>query len=844
MSTPDAADGTRRPPPDEAAEWHHVAEERRRQLERLQGQALYRLAAAVLAQVRRLSWSVRRVVEPVRGFGIRLVRSVVALPMRVTAPRREARLRVALAALPDPAGVPAEGRGRLVTAVVVTAHQPARLTVLLAALDRQDVPVLVVDNAGGPEVAEVIAQHPRATRLRLDRPLSFAEANEFALGRVTTPWALLLNDDVAPFDERWLDRMLAAADTGTVAVGAQLVHGRRGLLGGAALDGRVQHAGIGLVLDGPLVRPVHLGRGGAPEVTDVVRDVPAATAACLLVRMAAHRAVGGLHLGFDYGMEDVDLCVRLATQGRVRVALGALLSHEEGATRLVDRHSGDRRTRAARQASNRALLDARHGPRLRAAVLTQVLAEAAAAVVDGTPDGPLPTSPVLPELVLRVAGPVPELLTQVLATLSRPAVVVRDGPAAAVVVTDPGRLSASGDPARDVPIVAWADTASLGGWGAAALDAVDALIVTGAEHVREDGQGEVEGRVGPEAGAETPLALLAAVAPTLPSHRVDGVVAARAALAQVLLAPRWTVRIGAPGTVGARGAAQWGDTPVAEALRRELRALGTVARVAGRDAWGTPVDRGADVTLHLKGRGVAPVAPSQVNIVWVMSHPSEVAPGELDAADLVLAASDLLGERLRARTTTPVVVMHQAADGRRFQPGPVDPARASRVLFIGNTRSVPRPAVLAAIDAGLPLTLIGSGWERYVDPRRVARRSVPPEELPTWYRSAEVVLNDHWDEMRRWGIVSNRVFEVLACGGCVVSDAPPGIDVLLDDAVATAADPHAFPAVVTRLLADPAERRERGARGMRAVRAAHTWEQRASALVQLVAVLPRGGDVE
>jgi hypothetical protein len=30
--------------PDEAAEWHRVAEERRRQLERLQDQALYRTA--------------------------------------------------------------------------------------------------------------------------------------------------------------------------------------------------------------------------------------------------------------------------------------------------------------------------------------------------------------------------------------------------------------------------------------------------------------------------------------------------------------------------------------------------------------------------------------------------------------------------------------------------------------------------------------------------------------------------------------------------------------------------------------------------------------------------------
>ena len=779
-------------PSDEAAEWHRIAEERRRQLERMQDQTLYRAAAAALGRARRIGGLVRRRVDPMRETGVRVARSVVALPSRMRDDGREDALRRAVAALPAPT-VDAGLRGQ-VTAVIVTAHQPTRLDALLAALGRLDVATVVVDNAGVAANRAVVARHPHARHLRLDAPLNYAAANERAVAEVTTDWVLLLNDDVLPVDDRWLDRMLAAADAGTVAVGAQLVHGPRGLLGGAHVDGTVQHAGIGFVLDGPLARPVHLGRGSAPLAVDEVRDVVASTAACLLVRTDAHRTVGGLHDGFDYGSEDVDLCLRLAALGAVRVAMGAVLLHEEGATRLTARAGNDRRERNARQQANRRLLDARHAPGLRRRIVSAAL------------DGPGDASA---RVVVAVAGPVPQLLRR--GGLGAVATVIARRPGdsgALTLVTDPSRLPTSEATAPDTPVVGWIEdgTGPAGGWSADRLGRLDALVVVGDADVPE--------------GASTAVV-----------HRVAAPAEVRGALRDVLLAPRWSIRIGAP---AGRRAELWGDTAIARALADELRALGRIVRVTGRDRWGGAADRGADVTVHLKGRGVAPVADAQTNVVWVMSHPSEVAPGELDAADLVLAGSEALAARYRTTTTTPVEVLPQATDARRFTAGPVDADVASRVLFIGNTRSVPRPVVLGAVDAGLPLTLVGGGWERYLDPALVARDHVPAHELPRWYRSADVVLNDHWDDMARWGLVSNRVFDALACGTCVVSDEVPGMDVLLDGAVATFHGRDEVGPVVRALLDDPDERARRVERGRRAVLAAHTWAHRAATLVRLV----------
>jgi len=798
--------------PDDGAEWHRVAEERRRQLERLQDQALYRFAAAALARGRRLARIGQRSLEPVRRTAVRIGRSAAAAPSRLRAGSRETELRIAVGELP-PAPDGATRRGE-VTAVIVTAAQPRRLDTLLEALGRIGISAIVVDNAGVVDNASVIARHPGARRIPLTTPTSYARANERAIAEVATPWVLLLNDDVAPLDDHWLDRMLGAADTDTVAVGAQLVHGRRGLLGGEGVDGLVQHAGIGLTLDGPLVRPLHLGRGTLPEVRGEVRDVPAATAACLLVRTDVHRRVGGLHTGFDYGSEDVDLCLRLGQHGRVRVALGAVLHHEEGATRLIDRRGGDRRERARRQAANRALLDARHAPALRRRVI-EIALPPQRAETGGVGTAPWSDRDAV-RLVVGAQGTPPSALLRALR--DDPAVrVTTRGPGAITVITDPRRVPERDGAGSDVPLLAWIDASSgPTGWTRDALARVDAVLLS----------------VGPEDAPSDTERRLRELDATLPVHRAEGPDDVRAVVRQLLIAPRWTLRIGAP---GGRAAERWGDVPVAEALGRELRAHDLVVRTVTRDRWGRGADRTADVTVHLKGRGVAPVSDVQHNVVWVMSHPSEIAPGELDAADLVIAGSELLAARYRDRTTTRVAVLPQAADARRFTPGPVEPDRASRVLFVGNTRSVPRPCVLGAVDAGLPLTLIGGGWERYVDGSLIRLRSVANAQLPGWYRSADVVLNDHWEDMARWGLVSNRVFDVLACGSCVVSDEVPGMHELLDGAVATFADREDVGRAVRMLLADPVERTARAERGQRAVLAAHTWEHRAAQLVALVA---------
>lgn len=760
-----------------------------------------------------------------------VVRSAAALPERVGARGRERALRTAVALVAGRRAGPRRGPSvdRLVTAVIVTRDQPRRLDHLLRALAGLGVPVVVVANAASPATMRLLDLRPLVRTIATPHR-NYAAANALGLAEVATPWALLLNDDVEPIGVTWLDELLEAATDDTVAVGAQLVHARRGPLGGAAVDLTVQHDGIGFAATADVPRPVHRGRGALPEVSRDAEDVAAVTGACLLVRMDALRAVGGLDDGFDFGAEDVDLCLRLAGHGRVRVAHRAVLLHREGATRLA----GDRARRRARQAANWRRFDGRHAPALRRAVALDRLAGG----------GTWSTDPFR----LRVVGTVDDRVRARWAAVGLTVVGAGDVASGAPVDLVVVRTPTAAPVPTDVAVLDRSRLVPGRGDAAAALVVLDLVVRAGDERAG-DASEEAWAASGWFAHADLALVAdrgaarrLARIDPTLPCRVVDpeadaaGLAEAVRALVEASV---WSLRIGAP---DATSAGRWGDGPFAAALARELRALGVVARVTARDGWDR-LDATADVVLRLRGRGTSPRREGQRDVLWVMSHPEDVTDAELAAPDAVLAASERLARGLRSRTDVPVHVVPQAADGRTFVTGEVEPALASPVLFVGNSRGILRPIVAAAVAAGLPLSIVGGDWRAFVPWRHLVARRADGAELAARYRSAAVVLSDHWDGMREAGIVANRVFDVLACGGVVVSDDVADVDRLLGRTVVTVAAPDEVAATVRRLLDDPAERRRLGERGARLVRESHLLEHRAAELVRLVGrPAPRTGE--
>lgn len=285
--------------------------------------------------------------------------------------------------------------------------------------------------------------------------------------------------------------------------------------------------------------------------------------------------------------------------------------------------------------------------------------------------------------------------------------------------------------------------------------------------------------------------------------------------------------------------ATWGDTPFAEALRKGFEARGWVAAVHTQDAWETPAAVAADVALHLFGVRVPPVRPGQVSLLWVISHPDLLTARRCETYDAVFVASDSFRDQLAERIATPVYTLHQATDPDQFYPDPTGPHH--ELLFVGGSRRDRRPIVDAAARTERDLAVYGGNWTPdLLAPHYLRGSWIPNDELHRYYASADIVLNDHWLDMREEGFISNRVYDALASGAFVLSDHVSGMDEAFDGSVATYQRDDELAAIIEDTLAHPDERRARVQRGRAAVLGRHTFAHRVAAIIAALDGLPAG----
>jgi GT2 family glycosyltransferase len=133
---------------------------------------------------------------------------------------------------------------------------------------------------------------------------------------------LLLNNDVRPMSDHWVEAMLEHALRPEVgAVGARLVWP----------DGRAQHEGVVLNAGGVAL---NLDSGPHAAFGKCIRNTAAVTAACLMTRASVYAAVGGMDERLRVAYNDVDLCLRIGERGwRIVYTPYAELEHAESSTR-------------------------------------------------------------------------------------------------------------------------------------------------------------------------------------------------------------------------------------------------------------------------------------------------------------------------------------------------------------------------------------------------------------------------------------------------------------------------------------------------------------------------------
>ena len=239
----------------------------------------------------------------------------------------------------------------------------------------------------------------------------------------------------------------------------------------------------------------------------------------------------------------------------------------------------------------------------------------------------------------------------------------------------------------------------------------------------------------------------------------------------------FALKIGPPD----RTHANWGDIYFAESLAKALSRKGHICRIHYLDEWGKD-DLDIDVVIHLKGLSEYRPKPYNVNILWMLNHPTLHTREELSRYDAVLVASVPHATRLRKELPVPVFPLLQATDPEHFRPR-ADTPKEFDLVFVGNNQGADRLSMRRIVADLLPtdrsLAVWGAGWEGKLPDGVLQGPFVAWEDLPGVYARGRIVLNDHQPEMREHGFVNNRTFDAVACGAVLISDTVRGMDDVL-----------------------------------------------------------------
>ena len=253
-----------------------------------------------------------------------------------------------------------------------------------------------------------------------------------------------------------------------------------------------------------------------------------------------------------------------------------------------------------------------------------------------------------------------------------------------------------------------------------------------------------------------------------------------------------------------------GETFMAQDLASYFKSKGKKVRLFDTNSYITSPDfdafgRSVNIFIHAWHFFTPPVHGINIAYLWLPDM------GKLDyhSFDLIATASSKQALMLKEKGL-PAVYIPQFSNAERFTYD-YNPNLNVPVLFVGNLYDTDklRPSVEYALQKGIDIDVYGRNWEKYIPLKYVKGTFIENDELHKYYASAQIVLNDHQPNMRANGFISNRVFDVTASKGFLISDYMPEIQEAYGDSIPMYHNADDFAELIFYYLNHPREREQK-----------------------------------
>lgn len=270
----------------------------------------------------------------------------------------------------------------------------------------------------------------------------------------------------------------------------------------------------------------------------------------------------------------------------------------------------------------------------------------------------------------------------------------------------------------------------------------------------------------------------------------------------------------------------WGDFILGQDLKHGLEELGhqVAPMYIDNDKQAEEKQTNIDIYMH----GFVPFnpthSPEKKNILYLY-YPLETAhmgkyrnlenvtepdwyslQTELWNYDLIAVASSSYQKQIE-EFGIPTIFTPQFTDPKKFF-YEYDETKAHDILFVGRP-GYERISALWAIESGFDVALYGDGWQTKAPAKYFKGNYIDNSELHKYYSSAKIVLNDTRNDMKKTGFISNRVFDVTASGGFLISDYMPEIEQFYGNSIPMFKTKEDLAKLLDYYLSHPKERRQK-----------------------------------